>query len=338
REFSTNNLDGVVLDLRNNGGGSLTEAIDIAGLFISVGPIVQVREQRGVAVLPDGDPDTVYSGPLVVLVNRLSASASEIVAAALQDYGRAVIVGDSKTHGKGTVQTVLDIGKVMPFFSLGAADAGALKLTIQKFYRVKGGSTQLKGVESDVVLPSRTDNVEIGEGSLKNRLEYDEVAPVKLTESPSPLFIEELKANSSVRVQKDPEFAYVSQDMKRLRERIDSNRLSLNEKMRRQELAEDKARKEERQKHRAERGPLINADVWQLTLDDVRAKREKLEPVAYERDREKRYMDDPEEAEAVKRDGPKPPEPDPIRNETLRIIEDLISLSSQHKTASVGPN
>ena len=136
------------------------------------------------------------------------------------------------------------------------------------------------------------------------------------------------------RVAADPEFAYVSQDMKRLRERITANRLSLNEKVRRQELAEDKARKEARKKERAERGPLVSAQVWQLTLDDARSNRNKLEPVAYERDREKHYAADPEEAEAEKQDGPKPAEPDPIRNETLRVVEDLIALTNQNKTAS----
>ena len=286
----------------------------------------------------DTNPGIAYSGPMVVVTNRLSASASEIFAAALQDYGRAVVVGDERSFGKGTVQTVLDIGKVMPFFSLGAADAGALKLTINKFYRVRGGSTQLNGVASDIVLPSRTDNVEIGEGSLKNRLEYDEVAPQKLADWPAPLFLEELRANSKARVASDPEFAYVSEDMKRLRERITENHLSLNEKVRRQELAQDKARKEERQKERAQRGPLVNAQVWQLTLDDIRSKRDKLEPVAYERDREKHYVEDPEEAAVEKKDGPKPAEPDPIRNETLRVVEDLINLTKQSKTASVGGN
>ena len=332
-------IEGLVMDLRKDGGGSLEEAINLTGLFIGKGPVVQAKDPKGTVTMSFATkPGIAYSGPMVVVTNRLSASASEIFAAALQDYGRAVIVGDERSFGKGTVQTVLDIGKVMPFFSLGAADAGALKLTIQKFYRVLGGSTQLKGVESDIVLPSRTDNVEIGEGSLKNRLEYDEVAPQKLTVWPSPLFLDELRANSKTRVATDPEFAYVSQDMKRLRERITANRLSLNEKARRQELAQDKARKEDRKKERAERGPLVNAQVWQLTLDDVRSKRDKLEPVAYERDREKHYVEDPEEAEVEKKDGPKPAEPDPIRNETLRIIEDLITLTNQNKTASVNGN
>lgn len=332
-------IEGLVVDLRKDGGGSLEEAINLTGLFIPKGPVVQAKDPNGkITVSSDTNPGVAYSGPMVVVMNRLSASASEIFAAALQDYGRAVIVGDERSFGKGTVQTVLDIGRVMPFFSLGAADAGALKMTIQKFYRVRGGSTQLKGVESDVVLPSRTDNVEIGEGSLKNRLEYDEVAPVKITDSPTPLFLEELRANSKARIGADPEFLYVSEDMKRLRERIEANTISLNEKERRKELADEKARKEQRKVARAEHGPLVKAQVWQLTLDDVRSKREKLEQVAYEREREKRYIDDPEEAAAEKKDGPQPPEPDPVRNETLRIAEDLISLTKQLKTASVGGN
>jgi carboxyl-terminal processing protease len=328
-------IEGLVMDLRKDGGGSLEEAINLTGLFIPKGPVVQAKDPKGqITVSSDTNPGIAYTGPMVVVMNRLSASASEIFAAALQDYGRAVIVGDERSFGKGTVQTVLDIGKVMPFFSLGSADAGALKLTIQKFYRVRGGSTQLKGVESDVVLPSRTDNIEIGEGSLKNRMDYDEVAPQQITLWPSPLFLDQLRENSKARLASDPEFAYVSEDMKRLRDRITANKLSLNEKQRRQELADDKARKESRKAERLARGPLIQADVWQLTLDDVRAKREKLEAVAYEREREKHYTD-PEEDDAEKAEEKKFPEPDPIRNETIRIVEDLIQLTNLNKTAAV---
>ncbi|MDX2079757.1 MAG: carboxy terminal-processing peptidase [Terrimicrobiaceae bacterium] len=329
-------VEGLVIDLRKDGGGSLEEAINLTGLFIPKGPVVQSKDPNGkVTVSSDTNPGVAYSGPLVVVMNRLSASASEIFAAALQDYGRAVIVGDERSFGKGTVQTVLDIGRVMPFFSLGAADAGALKLTIQKFYRVRGGSTQLKGVESDIVLPSRTDNSEIGEGSLRNRLEYDEVAPVKISESAAqPLFLDELRRRSTERLAADPEFLYVSEDMARLRDRIASNKLSLNKKERQQELADDKARRELRKKERTARGPLVNVQAWQLTLDDVRSRREKLEAVAYEREREKRYVD-PDDPESAKEDDT--PEPDPIRNESLRIAADLIQLNAQAKTAARSP-
>ena len=147
-----------MVDLRRNGGGSLEEAISLTGLFLKSGPIVQTKGSNGnIVVSSDPDPGIAYAGPLVVLTSRQSASASEIFAAALQDYGRAVIVGDKNTFGKGTVQTILEIGRFTSLLGSRSQDDGALKLTIQKFYRVAGGSTQLHGVASDVVLPSLTD-------------------------------------------------------------------------------------------------------------------------------------------------------------------------------------
>jgi carboxyl-terminal processing protease len=233
--FATNRLDGVILDLRNNGGGSLTEAIDIAGLFIPIGPIVQVREQRGVSVLPDGDPETVYSGPLVVLVNRLSASASEIVAAALQDYGRAIIVGDSKTHGKGTVQTVFPLSKL-------SDDLGSIKVTTASFYRIAGGSTQLKGVVPDVVLPSLYDALEIGEEYLPHALPWSQVRSAYYrpwTESVK-LTIPELKELSSVRRAGNPAFTAFLTRRDRLRGRMENPEVSLKVSDRINELVAEK--------------------------------------------------------------------------------------------------
>ena len=264
--------------------GSLEEAINLTGLFIPRGPVVQAKDSNGkITVSQDTNPELVYNGPLVVLVNRLSASASEIFAAALQDYGRANR-GDERSFGKGTVQTVLDLGRLMSPFSLGTADAGALKLTIQKFYRVRG-STQLKGVESDIVLPSLTDNSEIGEGSLKNRLAYDEVAPVKIVDSmaATPLFLDEL-GRAAQRLVSDPEFRYTIEDMSRVREKIKENVMSLNEKARRKELADDKKRKELREKERQSRGPALDVQAFELTLDDLSAP--KLRPVAFDRKQE----------------------------------------------------
>lgn len=222
REFSTNRLDGVILDLRNNGGGSLTEAIDIAGLFIPIGPVVQVREQRGVAVLPDGDPDTAYSGPLVVLVNRLSASASEIVAAALQDYGRALIVGDSKTHGKGTVQTVYPLSKF-------SDDLGSLKVTTASFYRIAGGSTQLKGVVPDIILPSLYDALEVGEEYLPHALPWSQVrsAWFRPWSQSVKLAIPELRDRSNARIAESPAFATYIARRDQLRKRMDNPEISL---------------------------------------------------------------------------------------------------------------
>ncbi len=292
-------IQGLVIDLRRDGGGSLEEAINLTGLFIPKGPVVQAKDSNGkITVSQDTNPGVTYSGPLVVLVNRLSASASEIFAAALQDYGRAVIVGDERSFGKGTVQTVLDLGRLMPFFSLGSADAGALKLTIQKFYRVKGGSTQLHGVTSDIVLPSLTDSDEIGEGSLKNRLPYDEVAPVKIADSMSatPLFLDELRVRSTQRIAADPEFLYVSSDMQRIKDKIAQNAISLNEKVRRQELSDDKTRKDKREQERLARGPALEATALELTLDDLTLP--KLRTVAFDRKRDKNIMDPDEDGVA----------------------------------------
>jgi carboxyl-terminal processing protease len=326
-------IQGLVIDLRRDGGGSLEEAINLTGLFIPRGPVVQAKDSNGkITVSQDTNPALVYNGPLVVLVNRLSASASEIFAAALQDYGRAVIVGDERSFGKGTVQTVLDLGRLMSPFSLGTADAGALKLTIQKFYRVRGGSTQLKGVESDIVLPSLTDNSEIGEGSLKNRLAYDEVAPVKIVDSmaATPLFLDDLRARSAQRLVADPEFRYTIEDMSRVREKIKENVMSLNEKTRRQELADDKKRKELREKERQSRGPALDVQAFELTLDDLSAP--KLRPVAFDRKQEKHLLESAEEDDDGKKEGA---EPDAIRNEALRIMRDLINLGNRTKTASI---
>lgn len=172
------NVEGILLDLRNNGGGSLQTAIEISGLFINKGPVVQVKyRDKNADVKNDTDPKIQWNGPLVVLVNELSASASEIFAAAMQDYHRAVIIGGKQTFGKGTVQSVLDLNK---YHNL-KEDLGALKMTIQKFYRISGGSTQLEGVHSDIMLPSRYSYMEIGERDMKNALKFDRVAPANYT-------------------------------------------------------------------------------------------------------------------------------------------------------------
>jgi carboxyl-terminal processing protease len=166
------NVEGLVLDLRYNGGGSLQTAIEITGLFIEKGPVVQVKYRGKEAdVKKDKDPNVKWDGPLVVLVNELSASASEIFAAAMQDYGRAIIIGGKQTYGKGTVQSVLDLNR---YHNL-KEDLGSLMMTIQKFYRINGGSTQLEGVHSDIILPSRFSYMDVGERDLENPLKFDKV-------------------------------------------------------------------------------------------------------------------------------------------------------------------
>ena len=169
-------MDGLVIDLRNNGGGSLKTVVDIGGLFINKGPIVQVRSTGyGSEVLRDRDPEISWDGALVVLVNEFSASASEILAAALQDYERAVIIGSKQTYGKGTVQNIIDLNKMVKNNTNG--DMGALKFTTQKYYRINGGSTQLEGVKSDIILPNRYTYVDMGEKDQENPLPWDEIQP-----------------------------------------------------------------------------------------------------------------------------------------------------------------
>ena len=167
-------VEGLVMDLRNNGGGSLQTVVDIAGLFIEEGPVVQVKTTgEAKEVLSDKDKAIIWDGPLVILVNELSASASEILAAAMQDYKRAVVIGSKQTYGKGTVQTVMDLNRMVKNNTKG--DMGALKFTTQKFYRINGGSTQLEGVKSDVVVPDRYSYIDIGEKNQENPLPWDKI-------------------------------------------------------------------------------------------------------------------------------------------------------------------
>src|SRR5256884_1987110 len=271
KRLKKENIAGLVVDLRRNGGGSLEEVISLTWLFLKSGPIVQTKGSNGnIVVSSDPDPGIAYSGPLVVLTSRQSASASEIFAAALQDYGRALIVGDKNTFGKGTVQTILEIGRFTSLLGSRSQDDGALKLTIQKFYRVAGGSTQLHGVASDIVLPSLSDLPEFGEGALKNALAYDEVARAKYTKwsDSHSLFVDQLRRRSEERVKGDPEFHYVVEDMDRLRHKIDENRISVNEDQRKKELQDDKLRKETRSKERLARNQ-EEPRIYRVTLDTV---------------------------------------------------------------------
>ncbi len=232
-ELMLEGIEGLILDLRNNGGGSLIESIDIAGLFISSGPIVQVKERNRTQVLPDIDPETNYAGPMIVLVNRLSASASEILAAALQDYKRAIIVGDKQTHGKGTVQTLM---------SLGDDRRGSLKLTTAGFYRINGGSTQLKGVTPDIIIPSYLDVMDIGEDSLEHALPWDSVRKAMYrTETGLAELIPLLSEQSRERLENNGEFQLYMQRRERLKERYETKTVSLSLEAR---IAEAEAEKE----------------------------------------------------------------------------------------------
>ena len=220
--FSSNQIDGLVIDLRNNGGGALTDAVQIAGLFIKQGPVVQVRNSDGrIAVLEDEDPAVVFDGPLIVLVNRFSASASEILAAALQDYRRALVVGDHATHGKGTVQTVLNLDRALPPQSMDEyRPLGAMKLTLQKFYRVSGGSTQEQGVEPDLLLPDPLPFVQSGERYADYALPWDTIAPVSYTPwQPTSFDMEGLRAASQKRLDSSARFKVLTELRKRSQDR-----------------------------------------------------------------------------------------------------------------------
>lgn len=352
KRLKKENIAGLVIDLRRNGGGSLEEALSLTGLFLKSGPIVQTKDYNGsIRVSANPDPGIAYTGPMVVLTSRQSASASEIFAAALQDYGRAVIVGDKNTFGKGTVQTILPIGRFASLLGSHSDEDGALKLTIQKFYRVAGGSTQLHGVASDIVLPSLSDLPEYGEGALKNALPYDEVAKARYTKwsDSHSLFIDQLRRRSEERVKNDPEFHYVTEDIARLRHKIDENRISLNEDARKKELQDDKLRKETRSKERLARNE-EEPRIYRVTLDTV--DKPNLQLIMYPgklAEAKKNGVTpkvDPEAASDADTDliggGPdggddtKTPAIDPERDETLSILADLVDLSRGPKTASAG--
>ena len=223
-------VSSLILDLRNNGGGSLMDAVDITGLFIQEGPVVQVKDSYGnKRVLSDDDSAIFWNGPLLVLVNQFSASASEILAAALQDYGRAVIVGGAHTHGKGTVQTLIDMNDNIPLLHLKKYDdLGALKATIQKFYRVNGGSTQYKGVEPDIVLPSLFQHLESGEQYMDNSLPWDQVEPVPFVRYGStPIDLETLVKKSAKRVSQDEGLQVIADEALKATERSKKTTMSL---------------------------------------------------------------------------------------------------------------
>jgi carboxyl-terminal processing protease len=237
-------VDGLVLDLRRNGGGSLQEAVDMTALFVGGGPVVQTRDaNNAIEVDVDKGATARYTGPLVVLTSRFSASASEIVAGALQDYGRAVVVGDPSTFGKGTVQTIMPLGPVMDEAGLSHAfDPGALKLTVGKFYRPSGASTELRGVASDIVIPAVSGVLPVGESKLDDPLPWDTVpaAPFRPFGEVAP-HLPALRDASARRVAADPGFAELRPQIARLKSHLDEDSMSLNEAQRRRDRAEEKA-------------------------------------------------------------------------------------------------
>ena len=307
RELQTQDVDGVVLDLRNNGGGSLTEAIELTGLFIDQGPVVQVRESGGrVSVEGDRDGGVAWDGPLAVLVNRGSASASEIFAGAIQDYGRGLVIGET-TFGKGTVQNLVDLDR---WPANEEERFGQVKLTIAQFFRVSGGSTQNKGVVPDINFPASVDATEYGESTYDNALPWTKIAEVPHIRygNFAPL-VPQLEALHSKRVADNREFQWWKEDVERYRTEAAETSISLNEAERRAERDANEARRKERQEIRKELG---------LALDPLAAAQLDDGLTANERD----IVEDTARQKAAE------DRPDPLLRESAAILADAVWLLS----------
>jgi carboxyl-terminal processing protease len=335
-------IDGLILDLRNNGGGSLDEVRRMTGFFMDRGPVVQVKNTLGQVQVKDSENGKpIYSGPMVVMIDKSSASASEILAGALQDYNRAVVVGESSTFGKGTVQQPMDIGRMLPLFAV-RNRAGFLKVTIQKFYRPSGSSTQMDGVRSDVVFPSLMDAMEIGEAFLDHPLPHDRIrraADFKQLDAQS-LFIPRLKELSQDRVNACQDFSYVIQDVIKTKERLDKNVLTLNKGAREKELAESDARQKERNTERRTRFEKTTKEdqqsltFFKITLEGL-DKGEALkayDPASDSGSYMRRAKDETEDLDET----PKwPTGLDPVKRESLLVLRDLVKYTDSARTAGL---
>lgn len=247
-ELKKDQVDGVLVDLRNNGGGSLYEAIELTGLFVGKGPVVQQRDSEGnVSVESDTNAGLAWNGPLGVLINRASASASEIFAAAIQDYGRGVVIGET-SYGKGTIQTVADLDQIAKHDK---PEFGAIKMTIAQFFRINGGTTQLRGVSPDIKLPSMTDTEEFGESSFDNALPWTQIKAADYTpEVNLTSIVPMLIASHDKRVSHDKDFKYLQEDIAEFNKLRQKNLISLNEADRRKEREAQEAREKSREKTR----------------------------------------------------------------------------------------
>lgn len=338
-KFKKENVQGVILDLRRNGGGSLEECVKLTGLFIKEGPVVQVRDAANrIYVDEDRDPRVHYDGPLIVLTSRHSASASEILAGALQDYDRALIVGDLSTHGKGTVQQLQPLRQWIKEDAM-INDPGTLKITKAKFYRASGSSTQLKGVYSDIVLPSILNHAkEIGEGSIESALPYDKVESSRFDKlNDVEPYKQELLTRSSERVAKDRDYDYVRQDIETFRKHQALNSISLNEKKRIKEWDDEDLRQRARNKERlARKTPdriTYDVSLAQAELPGLTVAVKTNAPVAAVTDGKPvvKTPTTPEDADTAE---DAVPTVDPALEETQRILLDYISLIARKGVAA----
>jgi carboxyl-terminal processing protease len=329
RKLEAEHIQGLILDLRQNGGGSLEEAISLTGLFIHEGPVVQTREPDGhTDVDADTDASELYNGPLIVLTSRFSASASEILAGALQDYGRALIVGDNSTFGKGTVQSVIPLAALMDHYRLAhSIDPGALKVTIRKFYRPSGASTQLKGVAADITLPSLSGAAEVGETELKDPLPWDSVPPSDFArEDQVSTFLPELRARSAARVAGDGEFIYLREDISQLKKSLATKTVSLNEADRRKEKEEARAQEESRRLERAARKE-NQPTTYEVTVQNANTPGLPAPATTASPPIAKLPADETRDA------GANIPQVDPVLRESERIMADYVVM--QHRPSSV---
>lgn len=323
RRLKAQKVDAVILDLRNNGGGALEDAREMSGLFIKDGPIVQVRDSRGEnEIKADTNPGIEYDGPLVVMINRFSASASEILAGAMQDYNRALIVGGEFSHGKGTVQAVYNLNQG-PFLTRFAPMMGAMKITIQKFYRINGKSTQYKGVTPDIILPDPYSYADNREQDLEYSLPWDKVEPLKYTTWDKFSYnIPEVAKKSKERVSKDPWFKKIQENIDYLAKRKNETSITLNL---------EKFRKEEEENEKAIENLKVEHEFKELMVSNFEASLRSHEKI--KAGDEKHWKDDFEQR---KEDWVKTLRKDVQLRETMTIVSDILGSQSvkEYRVAS----
>ncbi len=330
RRMNQEGVQGIVMDLRFNGGGSLDEVRKMVGFFTGAGPVVQVKDSRGQVRREAVSSRPVFNGEFIVLTNKMSASASEIFAGAMADYGRAVIVGDESTFGKGTVQVPRNLAEFLPYFS-SHEGAGMIKVTTHQFYRVNGDSTQRRGVRSDIVVPQNSASLQFSEADMDYALPFDSIkrASGYVKSERLASILPELQKRSGARVAADKDMQYTQENIDRSRKRVEENLVTLNRAKRVQENADLLARKKEIDAECKDRYAVMaqqdaqNLTIRRLNLSDVNAAT--LPP--YQDGEDKEFMEKADDPEADLSKGPEYPSGlDPVLRESLNILRDMVDL------------